>query len=249
MTAKTTTRSKQSAVFTSWKLDILNAASADPRITATHFRMLVHVIARTWEDKCEAIISDEELADEVPGFKVQSTCYRARVELQALGYLNFVPGRGTRATRYKISDEPVKAIKSFIDAGRQRRKDQREARNGALRKRASNHAIMQGKDEIQPCKSLSSNHAAVQVVHPEDTPLATALRSQDMTQETATPACVDCGDVAEYEAVLEVNGPFQPYCQECHDDLLFYESRPILTGNSDPLEEAAAAYELARGGE
>ena len=237
MSASATTPPKPSARFTSWKLDILNAAGADPRIPPTYFRMFVRVLAAMNERTGIAILSDDLIADEVPGFKQQATCNRARRALKELGYLTYEPGRGTRATHYEISDKPVAAVMAAIDEARERRAEERKDRNGAPKKRLCNPASVQAKDALQPCKSHGLNPASVQAVHPQYTPSFSALRYQDGTLENLTlmPAalrkqfppldedtpCDTCGKPA---SLLLRFAPgrrdvLYPLCRECFDNV------------------------------
>jgi len=218
MPATTAPTPKPSRSFTSWKLDILSAVGADPRVPSSHFRMFARVLAALNEHSRVAIIGDNVLADEVPGFKVQSTCYRARQRLKDLGYWTFEEGRGSRATRYTISDEPTAAVLEAIKQARERRNQERESRRGAMKRRTPNHAMVHGNEAVEPCKTLSPNHAEMQVVHPQGTPSPSPLPEtvQDVAKEahdTVTGEVVTCSE-CDRPAVVRCGLVGDTYCQE-----------------------------------
>ena len=260
---------KTSASFTSWKLRLLKAAGADPRIPPTYFRFLVRVLEALNEETRIAMLGDEVIADEVPGFGQQSTRNRARRALAELGYLSYDAGQGSKVTRYRISDEPVPAIMAAIEHARERRTADREARREAFRQGRSKPAPVQGTKPVQPCKSHLSKPAPVQGVHLQGTPSPKGYRGQDVTRDACAPMpasahaptradaggilCTDCGAETQIEARNSPMEAYWPFCQECADRSEFPDRREIRSVDIQPKgdntgalkQQAAAAQEAA----
>ena len=108
--------------ITSWKLNILNAACSDDRVTAGEFRMLFLIVRRWNEKEHEITLSDDLIRDEVPDCKGDRTPSRNRKKLRDLGYLQYEPGDGKRGTCYEISDSQVISIEDAMDELREARK-------------------------------------------------------------------------------------------------------------------------------
>lgn len=197
--AKRSQADKPSPTFTSWKLDILNAACVDSRLTASQFRMLARVLKGLNEDKLVTILSDDVLADEVPGFKAQSSAFRARKAIAALGYWTYVEGSGRRGTRYFISDAPVNAIEDELIIKREARTERRARRRDDTERGMKTLARLHDLAGKNPCDPARRTPASSQAVHLKDTPSGLSLRVEDMAQDTHARGidddlgCVECG--------------------------------------------------------
>ncbi|XYD11495.1 hypothetical protein R1A27_14470 [Methylobacterium sp. NMS12] len=263
---------KTSASFTSWKLRLLKAAGADPRIPPTYFRFLVRVVEALNEETRIAMIGDDVIADEVPGFGQQSTRNRARRALAELGYFSYEAGQGAKVTRYRISDEPVPAIMVAIEQARERRLAERKERRQAFRRDQSKHALVQGTASTQPCKSHPSKPAPMQGVHLQDTPSPRGYREEDETPgararmpagahalacaqirprpledewddaipEAPIPVRCNCGAPAICEAREFGSNRFAPFCEECRDDSILEELRPLKPEAQQPARMSYA---------
>lgn len=223
--------------FTSWKFDVLNAAASDPRIPPTYFRMLVRILAALNEGTRIAILGDDLLADEVPGFAHQTTCTRARKLLAETDWIKFEPGRGSRATRYQVLDVNVAKVRIAIDNARERRELERDERARTLKLPRSKSAPVRGKDHDQPRISLASSPAPVGTVHLQGTPSPMALRVQDMTQVTHDP---DTGEVMVCWVCQKQKRP-NPMLATHHrpkDGRLYCSQHAIENPNAVPIREA-----------
>ncbi|TDR93797.1 hypothetical protein [Enterovirga rhinocerotis] len=109
--------------FTSWKLDVLNAASADTRLKSGPFRVLYRVVKYMNAVTREAIVSDETLSDDLG--VTRSALHDARKQLAELGWWRYRPGRYGRGTIYTILDDNVNGIENRLLDEREIRRDRR----------------------------------------------------------------------------------------------------------------------------
>ncbi|MDN3622005.1 hypothetical protein [Methylobacterium isbiliense] len=183
--------------FTSWKLDILNAACADSRLRASEFRMLARILQATNAQTRKAIIADDTLADEVPGFKSQSSAWRARRAIADAGYFTFVEGKGRSSTAYSISDEPVNAILDDLGAKRDARPGKRAERRSQRARGERTLARLKGRARLSPCEFEGSDPARMKdPLHLTSTPSELSLSGQDMAPAEDTRRCCECGKAA-----------------------------------------------------
>jgi hypothetical protein len=135
---KKRTKPETSSTFTSWKLDISNAANADKELKPAPLRFFQRVLSamdeETWKtDTCEARIGDDAIADEVPGCRNRHTIQDHRNALQEIGWLTFKPGSGRTATAYLISDRRVNPILDKLAELRDARSKRREVERQSYR--------------------------------------------------------------------------------------------------------------------
>ncbi|MFK5596589.1 hypothetical protein ACFZ8E_06240 [Methylobacterium sp. HMF5984] len=69
---------------------------------------------------------------DVPGHATQSTCYRTRAHIAALGYWTYAPGSGITATVYYFKRDPAPHVLALLKANEERRKSDVQARMQAL---------------------------------------------------------------------------------------------------------------------
>lgn len=218
--------------WTSWKLDVQRAILADKRIVAPSNRLLlIYLLHQMNQENGLAVVYDTKIMDEVVGFAVDTTIWRARVRLRDLGWLNYIPGRGLEASRYWVLDKNVKGVTSLLDrlaidrsTAQDRRKEARKAGRETLH---SQHKEMKAERRNRKSGSphLATHSDVVDAgLSPSLSPSApegATGTSQDVALPVAavTPAaevmsCPDCGTVAEAAAVAGGR------CAECAGEKL-----------------------------
>ena len=103
---------------TSLKLDLLNAASVDDRLTAGNFRHFARVMQQVDMATWTATLSDDRVCAEVPGCKSRHTCNDHRKAIRDAGYFDFDAGSGRHPTRYLIAEAIPQAATVQIAAKR-----------------------------------------------------------------------------------------------------------------------------------
>ncbi|UGB28685.1 hypothetical protein LPC10_25430 (plasmid) [Methylorubrum sp. B1-46] len=231
-------RDRSSESFTSWKLDILNAAGLDENLKPASVRLLLRIVEALDEDKwdrtagtCGTYLPDDVIADEIPGFKDRDrkTINSHRKALAAAGWLTFEPGHGRRATIYVVSEKQANPI---LDR-REELKGPREKRREADRKRRDMErlarVVAKGEGGKQPRKSSVrggqtplSEGGVYPPLHLSHPPSPLALRDQDVAlpahdpdtgeivpPTTASPLiCTECGK----PAVIRCRDKGEAYC-------------------------------------
>lgn len=192
--------------FTSWKLDLLNAACMDERLKPATFRLLMRLAEAmddgTWERDsgvAQAYIGDDVIADEVPGFKDRHTIRDHRKALHAAGWLTYQPGRGAKATIYRITDKPANALLDRRDELREARKTRRETERLAYMEGGKLPQIRQG-GRGQTAPRNGDVHPRV---HLKGSPEPISPTVKGMALEALT--CVECGEPA---VAIECDEPF-----------------------------------------
>ncbi|UIN36297.1 hypothetical protein [Methylobacterium oryzae] len=128
-----------SQTFTSWKLDLLNAAGMDPALKPVSVRFLLRLVEALDEDTwdraasvCTARIGDDVIAEEMPGLKDRQVIRDHRKALAAAGWLTFIPGssrkgEARKATVYFLTDKPANSLLDRRTELREARKERRAA--------------------------------------------------------------------------------------------------------------------------
>ena len=226
------------ASFTSWKLDILNAAGMDENLKPASVRLLLRIVEALDRDKwdkaagtCGTYLSDDVIADEIPGFKdkERKTINSHRKALARAGWLNFEPGHGSRATIYVVSEKPATPILDRRDEMKEPREKRREADRKRRDMERLARVVAKGEGGKQPRKSSVRGgqtplpeggvYPPLHLSHP---PSPLALRDQDVAlpahdpdtgeiipPTTASPfVCTECGK----PAVIPCRDSGDAYC-------------------------------------
>ena len=223
--------------WTSWKLDVQRAILADKRIVAPSNRLLlIYLLHQMRQDKKLAIVYDTKIMDEVVGFAVDTTIWRARTRLRELGWLHYIPGRGLEASRYWVLDQNVQGVFSVLDhlaeeraTAQDRRKEARKVGKETLH---SQHQAMKAERRNRKSGSphLATHSDVVDAgLSPSLTPSGSGKGATGTSQDVALPvlaetpqaevmSCPDCGTVAEAGAEAGSR------CAECEDEALSLES-------------------------
>lgn len=186
-----------SQTFTSWKLDLLNAACMDERLKPASFRLLMRLAEAmdegTWDREAstaQAYIGDEVIADEVPGFKDRHTIRDHRKALRVAGWLTYQPGRGAKATTYRITDKPANALLDRRDELREARQERRARERLAYMEGGKLPQMRQGgRGQTAPRNGELSPR-----VHLTGSPEPISPTVKGMALEAFT--CVECGEPA-----------------------------------------------------
>lgn len=228
--------------WTSWKLDVQSAILACRRTGPSDARLLIYLLHQMNRKNCIAIVTDSKIADEVRGFGVDTTVYRARNRLKENGWLSFVHGGGLDATVYQVLDDNVVGIRSLLDrlaegrsAAQERRKAARQAGTETLQLQ---HAAMKAerrKSKVAPLQIATQIEHENAGLSPSLTPSALQKatgRSQDVELRPAALAeaeaawCDDCG------TIVEAHG--RPRCDACESDA---NGRPLINFARSPSRE------------
>jgi hypothetical protein len=202
--------------WTSWKLDVQRAIMADKRIVAPSNRLLlIYLLHQMSQENGLAIVYDTKIMDEVVGFAVDTTIWRARTRLKELGWLLYIPGRGLEATRYWVLDKNVKGVFSLLDrlsddrsVAQERRK---AARKAGIETLHSQHKAMKAERRNPQVGSLqlaTQSDAVDAGLSPSLPPSGIGqkatgrrqdleLRLADLMPPTEVVSCRDCGTMSE----------------------------------------------------
>ena len=213
--------------WTRAKLDMLQAVIHDPRMNAKQVRLFAYVLQCTNYLKRVAIVHDQMIMDEVPGFGDEETIRRNRKHLRELGWWDFTPGRGIRSTIYTARSQNIEGVMSRVREVAKARKESHAYRKEALRSgRETLEQQHQTTNEMRGKRIKRSPQNAGEMPY-ENEGISLALtpagsgkgatgRSQDveLRPDALAPAemswCPDCG------TMLEADGG--PRCVECESD-------------------------------
>jgi hypothetical protein len=218
--------------WTRQKLDMLQAAIHDPRMNAKQVRLFAYVLQCSNYRNRIAIVHDQMIMDEVPGFGDEETIRRNRKHLREIGWWDFVPGRGIRSTVYTPRSDPVEGVMSLVRIKADARTENHAYRKEALRSgketleqqhQAMNE--MRGKRIKRSPQNAGETPCQNEGITPSLTPSASGqkatgtsqdveLRSADMTSQAEVMSCPECGTLAEAGTLTGMR------CAECESEAL-----------------------------
>ncbi|GJD69049.1 hypothetical protein [Methylobacterium gnaphalii] len=236
--------------FSSWKFDIINASNADADLKPAPLRFFMRVLRAMDESKwdreagtCEARISDEAIADDVPGCTNRHTIQDHRNAVATAAWFTFVPGSGRTPTIYLISDRKVNSIFDDLDIKGEARRERRRAelerfRDGGKRSqpKKSRRGQTQPEKAIETGANAATSGQDTPRVHLRTSPYGLSLSKQDETQDAHTHACRTPNCWQPATVIDRKLG--ERWCDECAEAAIILDPVPI------PARELASS-ELA----
>lgn len=228
--------------WTRAKLDMLQAALHDPRMNAKRFRLFAYILQCANYRTRVAVVHDQQIMDEVPGFGDDETIRRNRVQIRQIGWLDYLPGRAIRSTVYTPKPDPIEGVMSLVRIKTEARSEAHAYRKEALR--AGKETLQeqhQSVNKMRGKRTKRSPQNAGETSYENEGITPSLTRSDDgeeatgTSQDVALPvlvktaqaevmSCPDCGTVAEAGS----------RCAECEGEALRLEFEVRELPQSEP---------------